>query len=333
LKLVEAGPEGGPYHILSFADVPDNVIPSSPASNLMGLHLLYNGLMRKQSRQAKRQKVNPVYRPSGAEDADRLKRVSDGEWVKVNDPSGVSVISQGGVDQTNVAFSIAVLDLFDRQAGNLRAMAGLGPSASTVGQEELVYSAASRKEAKMQHRVHDFVARLMQSVGHMMWVDEVLTVQTQEELAPGTGIYADRSWTPEHREGDFWQYSFDIDPYSTNYEPPEFKAQKVERAIQQMVNLYPMLQQVGGTIDVQELVRYYAEAMGIPELENVITFTQSAAPPQQTGDTRMPTETTRNYVRHNIPTGGTPEARNSVLQQALLRGGSATPSQEQSVLR
>jgi hypothetical protein len=336
LKLVEAGPEGGPYHFLSFADVPDNIIPSSPAQNLMGLHLLYNGLMRKQARQAKRQKVNPTYRPAAAEDAERMKRVNDGEWVKVNDPSGINVVSQGGVDQTNIAFSIAVLDLFDRQAGNLRAMAGLGPTAQTLGQEQLIYSAASRKEAKMQHRVHDYVAKLMQAVGHMMWVDEVLEVRTHEELAPGTGIYLDRSWTPEHREGDFWQYNFDIDPYSTNYEPPEFKAQKMERAISQLVNLYPMLQQMGGAIDVQELVRYYSEAMGIPELENVITFAQplaSRAAPT-TGETRMPTETTRNYVRHNIPTGGTPESRSSVLQQSLLSGnGAVNPDQAASLNR
>ena len=42
LKVVDEGPEGGPYENLTFADVPDMVLPTSPAQNLMGLHLLYN---------------------------------------------------------------------------------------------------------------------------------------------------------------------------------------------------------------------------------------------------------------------------------------------------
>lgn len=335
LKLVEAGPEGGPYHLLSFSDVPDNVIPTSPAQNLMGLHLLYNGLLRKQARQAKRQKVNPTYRPSSAEDADRMKRVNDGEWVKVADPSGINVVSQGGVDQTNVAFSIAVLDLFDRQAGNLRAMAGLGPQAPTLGQEELIYSAASRKEAKMQHRVHEYVACLMQSIGHLMWVDSALSIETQVEVVPRSGIYADMSWTPEQREGDFWQYNFDIEPYSMNYEPPEMKAQKMERAIQQLANLYPILQASGGTIDVQELVKHYAETLHLPELENIVTFSlpTMSRPGPSDGEQRMPAETTRNYVRRNVPTGGTPESRSATLQQAFLQSGQANNDQMASLTR
>jgi hypothetical protein len=322
LQLVDAGPEGGPYHLLSFAEVPDNVIPTSPAQNLMGLHLLYNGLMRKQSRQAKRQKINPTYRPSATEDAGRMKRVNDGDWVKVNDPAGINVINQGGVDQASVAFSIGVLDLFDRQAGNLRAMAGLGPQAPTLGQEQLIYSASSRKEAKMQQRVHDYTALLMQSVGQLMWQDKFYSRVLEEEVGRGTGVYAKLQWKPGLREGDFLEYLFDIEPYSMTYEPPEAKVQKMERAITQFSSLYPILQQSGGTIDVQELVKFYLEAMHLPELENIITFSQ---PPEQSMQTPegpgMPASTTRNYVRQNVPTGGTPEARSANLQAANLRVG------------
>ncbi len=335
LKVVEAGPTGGPYHHLSFMDVPDNLIPTSPAHNLMGLHLLYNGLLRKQSRQANRQKTNPTYRPQSVEDAERMKRVKDGEWVKVADPSGINVVTQGGVDQANVAFSMAVMDLFDRQAGNLRAMAGLGAQTQTVGQEQLIHQAASRKEARMQQRTHGFVAMLLKSLGHLMWADEMLEVPSSDEVAPGTGVYVDTSWTPELREGAFWQYNFDIEPYSMNYEPPEAKAMKMERAMAQLVQLYPMLQAAGGEIDVQELVKHYAETMQLPELENVITFGMppSQERPEPTQQLGKPAETTRNYVRHNVPTGGTPESRSSILQQTLLGGGQTNQDQRASLMR
>jgi len=336
LKLVDEGPEGGPFQLLSFADVPDNLIPTSPAHNLMGLHLLYNGLLRKQARQAKRQKVNPTYRPSAADDADRMRKVSDGDWVKVSDPAGISVVSQGGVDQTNVAFSIAVLDLFDRQAGNLKAMAGLGQQAATLGQEELIYSAASRKEAKMQYRVHDFTSRVMQAIGNLMWNDSTMERQKQVELGSSSGIFTDISWTPDKREGDFWQYNFEIEPYSMNYEPPEAKAQKMQQIMQQIQNLYPILQASGGNVDVQELIRHYADTMQMPELANVITFSN---PPtversEPTGSrARMPQQTSRTYVRKNIATGGTAEARSSTLQQALLQGGQANQQQMATLTR
>ncbi|MCU0962874.1 MAG: hypothetical protein MUF48_22490 [Pirellulaceae bacterium] len=333
LKVVEAGPEGGPYKWLSFAEVPDNVIPTSPAQNLMGLHLLYNGLMRKQARQAKRQKTNPTYRPESVEDAERLKRVNDGDWVKVQDPQGINVIQMGGVDQANLAFSIGVLDLFDRQAGNLRAMAGLGPTAPTLGQEQMIYSAASRKEAKMQHRVHVFVAEVMEAIGHLLWADQTLTIPHTVELVPGSGATLSIDWTPDLREGDFWQYNFEVEPYSMVYEPPEQQAQKMERVIGQLVNLYPILAQSGGTLDVQELVRHYAEVLNMPELTHIVTFSQ---PPTMdrggpAGEQHMPAQTTRNYVRRNVPTGGTPEHRSHVMQQVLLGGGQVTPQQMNSL--
>ena len=333
LKVVEAGPTGGPYHYLSFADVPDNLIPVSPAANLMGLHVLYNGLLRKQGRQAQRQKTNPTYRPSSADDAERMRKVRDGEWVKVADPSGVNVVSQGGVDPTNTAFSLSVLDLFDRQAGNLRAMAGLGAQTGTVGQEQLVHQAASRKEARMQQRTHEFVASLMRSLGHLFWVDEALAIHSEVEVAPNTGVFVDSSWNPELREGAFWQYNFEIEPYSMNYEAPEVKAQKMEHAIAQLVQLYPMLQAAGGEIDVQELVKHYAATMSLPELENVITFAVPSAQQRPEPTERIkPAETTRNYVRRNVSTGGTPESRSSILQQSLLGGGQTTPQQRASLM-
>ncbi len=334
LKLVDQGPKGGPYEVLYFSGVPDNAMPLSPAHSLMGLHLLYNGLMRKQSRQARRQKTNPTYRPSAAADAERLKRVNDGDWVNVADPSGINVINQGGVDQANVAFSLGVIDLFDRQAGNLRAMAGLGPQTSTVGQEQLIHAAASRKEARMQQETHKFVVKLLENLAHLMWVDEMLSVPSSVEVSPGSGIRVDTSWTPELREGAFWKYNFEIEPYSMTYEPPEVKAQKMERAIGQLVQMYPILEAAGATIDVQELVKHYSETLQLPELERVIRFVDLPAL-ERPGPVEQirPTETTRNYVRHNIPTGGTPEARSSILQQTLLGGGQVTPQQQAQMMR
>ena len=326
------GAEGGCYDLLTFSDVPDNVLPSSPMSNLKALHDLYNGLIRKQARQAKRQKTNPAYRPDAQDDANRLKQANDGDWVKVRDPSGVNVIQQGGVAQENVAFSVGIMDLFDRQAGNLSAMAGLGAQAPTASQEEMIHAAVSRKEAKMQQRVHKFTASVMSKIGHMMWADEFLEVAGQTEAVAGSGIMVDSAWTPEKREGDFWQYNFDIVIGSTNYESRESKIQKIERAMDKLQALYPMIEAVGGQIDVEALTKLYSEYLDIPELENVIVFMPPPEPDMQNAGggsesgSSMPANTTRNYVRRNVPTGGTPQARSNALQQSLY--GNASQNQQ-----
>tara|TARA_R100001594_G_scaffold93186_1_gene127529 strand:+ start:2647 stop:4413 length:1767 start_codon:yes stop_codon:yes gene_type:complete len=332
LKLLDPGPEGGPYDQLIFTDVPDNVMPTSPASNLMGLHLLYNGLLRKQARQAKRQKSNPVFRPTGADDAKRLQRYGDGEWVKTNDPRNVGVVNQGGVDQGNVAFSMNVYDLWDRSAGNISAMAGLGAQADTAKAEELIHRAASRKEAKLINRDEAFQARVMSKVGHLMWADEFLGIESSYEVGRGTGAYVDMSWNVNLREGDFWQYNFEVEPYSSNYESPEAKVGKMERLIAVVERMYPLVAQAGGSIDVQEIVRQYGDLLNFPEADLLVTF---ATPPnvERPGiqvKSGMPQNTSREYVRRNVPTGGTQQSRNQIMQQ-VLGNGSANQDQLDSL--
>ncbi len=72
------GPEFGPYHVLTFDDVPENLIPTSPASRLAALARLANNLLRKQGRQAWRQKDIYTYTPAGAESAKKAQRTNDG---------------------------------------------------------------------------------------------------------------------------------------------------------------------------------------------------------------------------------------------------------------
>jgi hypothetical protein len=127
------------------------------------------------------------------------------------------------------------------------------------------------------------------------------------------------------REGDFLQYNFDIEPYSMNYEPPEAKVEKIERVIAKAVELHPLLEAAGGSIDVQEVMRHYVDALGRPELASIVTFANPSQRPGPQGS--PPTKTTREYVRRNIAAGPTPQARRQILQQTMMAGGQANPQQ------
>ena len=149
------GPEHGPYHILGFNEVPDNIMPVSPASQLEPLDNIINILYRKQSKRARNQKRNLVYNSGGQGDAKRLKNSNDGEMIRVDDPQHVQTIDQGGIDQPNQAFILGASEQFDLLAGNLPALLGLGSQAETASQERLIHEAGSRKGSQMQYRVLD----------------------------------------------------------------------------------------------------------------------------------------------------------------------------------
>ena len=128
------GSELGPYKILSMIDVPENIMPGSLAEQLSAMSRMINNLMRKQARQAYRQKELTFYGASEADNIRRIQAANDGDTVNVNDPKEIAVVKYGGPNQENQMFMGNVIDLFDRMGGNISAMAGLGPQAGTAKQ-------------------------------------------------------------------------------------------------------------------------------------------------------------------------------------------------------
>ncbi|MEO1615053.1 MAG: hypothetical protein AAFV88_04335 [Planctomycetota bacterium] len=319
------GDEQGPYHLLGFHDVPENIMPSSPAANLEILESLINDLMRKGARQARRQKDITLYNAAGVEAAQNIINADDGESINVNDTSDVGQMKLGGVDPGNHAFMIGSMEIFDRMAGNLQAHLGLGSQAATLGQEQLVHGAAGQKVDKMQKRVVGCTVRLMKALGLMLWDDPVKEIVNEIPIE-GTSFRVESVWKPNDREGKFIDYNLDIDVYSMQYQSPQTKLQKINELVQGvLVPLSPILQQQGGMIDLFELTRMYAEMLNIPELREIVKFTgipgDTTSPAIAQVPTKPPTST-RNYVRTNVSAGQTiPMAQSSqMMNQAAAAG-------------
>ena len=328
VRIVEwEGPENGPFHTLSLTcEVPDNIMPVSPAMNLKPLSDLVNGLLRKQKRQAQRQKDIPFYQAGHQDDARRIERASDGEWTRVDNPDSVNVMKMGGVDSQNQAFSHSMRDTFDRMAGNLQMMAGLGPQADTLGQDKLIHGAVSKREANMQYRVVDFTARICKDLGQLLWQDEMLEIPNEFEAA-GQTIRAD--WDPEVREGNFWDYNFEVEPFSMMYKSPSERVQGLTNFVTQIaMPMEQVLAQAGGAVDMQELTEVYADLMDMPRLKSIVKFDQpgNERPGPTPEQPAQASHTVRESVRKSVSTGGTDKARSNVMQQ-LLQGGQ--PNEQQ----
>ena len=323
LKVMDddSGPMG-PYEFLSLGLVPDNIIPSSPAQNLKGLHDLTNRIYRKLSAQASRQKTVFPFAAGAEDDAQRQKDARDGEYIKMRDPKSVQVNNIPGVDGNTHAFWLAIQEVYNNQAGNERSIGGLGREADTVGQEKIVEDHAQGMIGYMKGAVNDCASRISRKIGALMWDDEVLTTESTMEVE-NTGYRVDSTWRPGEREGIKDYYDFCVEPTSMGYQPPEAKLQKVMGFLQAIGTIYPMVQ--AGILDLQELTKLVSEYQNVPELQKIFK-TMPTPQVQPGGDPHQATKapvTSREVVRGGRPGGGGPQGGGmaQVLGQMMQRGG------------
>lgn len=307
------GTERGPYHELGFGEVPENTIPTSMAAQNWPLHRILNSIMRKQSRQAHRQKEVHAYQPGAEKDADKLKNAQDGEFISCASPEQINTIKSGGISPEGQAFVVGGMQMYDRMAGNLTAMLGLGAQAPTAAQEEMIQGQISNKEAQMRYRVQDATTRLIRELAYLLWQDKAQTIPNRMPVE-GTNFDVDATWTPDDREGSPFDYDVGIDVHSMAYSSP---AQKWQSILGYVTNVYlPMAPQAmaqGRTLNIDALTNLAAQYLNVPQLNEVI---QSSAPvqmaPEESGG--MPTNTTRTYERKSVAAGPTPQ--NQMAQES-----------------
>ncbi len=312
------GWQGGPYKFLNLGLVPDNIIPVSPAMNLKMLHDLQNRLHRRMRDDSDAHRRINTYSPGHEDEANLLREAKRNAWIKMKAPDSVTQVELGGISSQDQAFSLFIQEEYDRFAGNLRAMGGLGSQAETAKQEEMIQGGVSRMEADMQQAVVEFAAECCTDLAYLIWNDNNIVIHSSDEIG-NTGLYVDSSLEPEHRAGDFEDYKFVVEPYSMVHKTPQQKLQELFSILERIAPLWPMFQASGAVLDAQELLKIIADLQDRPEILRIISFVNQEGAPQGGGShgaSQSPV-TTRNVVRRNVPTGGTSENRSNILQQVL----------------
>mgnify|MGYP000228618770 CR=1 FL=1 len=323
-------PETGPYHILGFSEVPENIMPVGPAVHMDELDRLINNLLRKQARQAMRQKDATIYSPQGADTAKRWQKTPDGGMIQ-GDPTGIGKLTEGGANPQNQLFLGNIIEMYKNACGGLDTLRGTGAAAGTVGQEQLIHDASNRAIAQMQYRVMDATRRLLKSLAFMLWTDEFKEISGQFEV-PGTDYAAETTWKPGDREGNFLDYNFDVNVFSMTYQPPaQVAAELMNYAMNVIVPLAPTMAQQGGMFNVAEFNNIMADLTGREEYKRMVTFTTPPSEEAATPSTRVkPPNTTRTYNR-SIPSG-TAQGAGTLMQQQWASmansagGASMTPA-------
>lgn len=317
------GPEPGPFHMLGFSEVPNNIMPLPPASLWLDLHDLSNRIFRKLGRQGERQKTILGIQDGAARDGELIVKAEDGDAIRMDNPGQAREYRFGGIDQPNMAFFLQLVDKFSYMNGNLDSLGGLSPQAQTLGQDEMLARSASKRVADMQDRVEGFVTNVIKSLAFYLWNDPLINLPLVKRMA-NTDISVPVRFTPEDREGDFLDYNIEIEPYSMQHESPGTRLQTINGLMNNVLMPLagPMAQQ-GIQVNFEGLLKLIAKYSNMPEVSEIITFVgqQATMPPQGADGGQVapaqPPVTTRNYVRTNRP-GASRSGKDYAMMQTLL---------------
>lgn len=314
------GPGLGPYHRLSYGDMPGNTMPLPPSYLWRDIHELVNPLLNKCGDQAERQRTIFTYRGGqSVQDARNLGNGMDGDWRQLNDPNGVGIYNTPGVDANTLAFVIQMQNTFSWLAGNLDALGGLSPQTETVGQDRLLSQAASKRIQAMNERTLEFTTRLIREYGQYVWEEPVEDFATERQI-PGFKRGVPVEMRAGERAGAFPDYDIKIDPISMHRMSPSEEVQSMmmvwERVVMPML---PVLESQGIRVKFEDFLRHLARRGNWPWLDDMLEFTgvPSESAPKARGSSGMPAQTKRTYERVNRP-GATRENANQAVIQKLM---------------
>ena len=309
------GPERGPYLHLGFTDVPSGLLPLAPVSAWRDLHELANVIFRKLGNQADSQKTVLGFSGTDETDIENFKKASDGDGIAYHGPKPER-LQAGGVDGSTLAFYLQVRDLYSYFAGNLDSLGGLAPMTETVGQDKLLGEAASAQLADMSAQTIGVVRELFRSLTWYEWHDPIGT-RTLEKKIPGTNLVIPVPWNANARQGGFELFDLDLDIFSLQDDSPTTKLQKLRGILNEFIApLMPDIQSAGGQLDAQYIMRTIAKWSNMPEVGEMILWTDQAPAQAVQGTPRRPAGKLAQKSQAR-PSGGTPRGNSQVLQQVL----------------
>ena len=323
----------GPYHKLAFMRIDNNAMPVAPAMHWRDLHDLSNRIFRKLARQAERQKTVTGVQAGADADGNRVINANDGDTIKLDNAQGVREFKYGGIQPESLGFLVMLKDLYSYMAGNLDVLGGLGAQSETLGQDQLLSASASMRIQKMQKTTITFVRGIIEDIFMYMWEDPLYNPTVTKKVKGFDDISVQVPFGPEERQGEFLRLNIDIEPYSMQHTTPEAKLQGLRTIFTEFVApLMPMMQAQGVSIDVEMLFRKIGKLGNIPELNDIIVYSNPQHEPQpQQAAAGKPATTTRNYNRRSIPGASNP-GKSAILQQALF-GKQPQKSETDSLMR
>lgn len=263
------GPDNGPYKMLGFAFVPDNILPVAPAMIWYDLHMLANRIARKIARQAERMKQVLAYEANAVEDAQEVIDSDDGDSIRVDNIDGIKEIRFGGTNDDAYKFAEWCKGNFSEMANSLEMLSGAsGDDASTATEAQILNANSSVRLADMQQLVYHHVAEVGTDIAKILHEDPLIELPLITRVG---GEEQQVVYTPEMRVGRWFDYNISVQPMSMARQDPNVKVKRMlefaSSVIPAAANAFQML---GPAFNIQGFLALIAREVGIEEADEII---------------------------------------------------------------
>jgi len=328
LRVVEwTGPSHGPYHLLGFNEVLNNIMPLPPVANWIDLDELENLLWRKLGNQASRQKTIGVTDTGNVTDGQQIIKTGDGDVIAVGNPNAFKEVSFGGVNQQTLGFALTVKNMTDFVMGNLSAQMGLGATADTLGQEQLIRQAANIRIKSMQDTLLSATEQVLRDIAFYLHSHPTMEFNITQRIS-GVNIDVPLTWPfrddgfgneIDVRRGKPMDLAISIVPYSMTSSTPGQRATMLRQLWAQ--DILPAVQ-LGLQPNIAKYFESLAVLLDLPELREIVTEAEVEADPQQQQSPEQVTSVlgkpNGQYTRNNVSRGQTPQAAEQQMTQMLM---------------
>lgn len=264
------GTEKGPYHMLGYTFVPDNILPVPPASIWYDLHIMANRIARKIARQADRMRRVLLYDGEAVDDAEVIRDSMDGETIRVNNVEGVKSVDYGGTTEDAYTYMDWIKRQFSEQAGSLDQLSGQGVNAPTLGQSEILEANANVRLADLQNMVAQFTSKAANDLKFFLHTDPLIELPL---IRRANGQDEQVLYTPEMRQGTFLQYMATVVPYSMNRQDPNVRARRLlEFASTAVPAAAQAAQMLGPAFKIDKYLQTIAREIGLDDVDDWIDF-------------------------------------------------------------
>lgn len=273
LRVVDyEGPDRGPYHMLGFTFVPDNVLPVAPAMIWYDLHILGNRIARKLARQSERIKRVLAYQGNAVEDVNEIAEADDGETVRVDDINAIKEIQYGGAGKESYEWMDWVKRQFSEQAGNIDLLNGTNTDSPTATQAQMLQANTSVRLSDMQNMVYSFAAEVSTDLVFFLHTDPLIELPLIQRVQ---GQEQQVVYSPEMRQGNWMDYNLRVEPYSMARPDPNMT---VQRKLQFTTNAIPAAAQaammLGPGFNVGAYLTRMAKDVGIEDADEWLNTPQ-----------------------------------------------------------
>lgn len=268
------GPDGGPYTIGSLTQpVPNNPFPIAPVGVWRDLNDMANIIFKKYMNQSERQKDILLYRPELADVADAIRTALDGEAIACNDPKGINAVSYGGQNPENQAMVQELRGWFNYVAGNPDQLMGIGTSADTATEYQGNQANAVVRIEDMRSMIADVHADISKKQAWFLHTDPLMF----DAGKPGIplirrvtgGQEVQMYLTPEQRQGDWLDFTFEIVKRSMTVLEPNLRSKRLMEfytsVVPSLAQSAMVMTQMGIQFNLPRALMQAAEEMGIDE--------------------------------------------------------------------